>query len=68
MNAQVLEQARSNYRTGDFAAAVAVLRCQRGDQPWGDRPSPPGNSLMRLGRYAEAARECYAVALRTTPT
>ena len=36
LNAQVLEQARSAYRTGDFAAAAQLFSAAKeGDQPWG---------------------------------
>ena len=64
MNAQVLEQARSAYRTGDFAAAAQLFSAAKeGDQPWGEADHLRGNSLMRLGRYAEAAA-AYAVALK----
>ena len=64
MNAQVLEQARSAYRTGDFAAAAQLFSAAKeGDQPWGEADHLRGNSLMRLGRYAEAAA-AYTVALK----
>ena len=36
---------------------------KEGDQPWGEADHLRGNSLMRLGRYAEAAA-AYAVALK----
>lgn len=64
MNAQVFEQARSAYRTGDFAAAAQLFSAAKeGDGPWGEADHLRGNSLMRLGRYAEAAA-AYAVALQ----
>ncbi len=64
MNVQVLEQARSAYRTGDFAAAAQLFSAAKdGDGPCGEADHLRGNSLMRLGRYAEAAG-AYAAALK----
>lgn len=56
MNAQVLEQARSAYRVGDFAAAAQLFAAAKDDSEiCGEIDHLRGNSLMRLGRYAEAA-------------
>ena len=56
MNAQVLEQARNAYRIGDFAAAAQLFAAAKDEsEVCGEVDHLRGNSLMRLGRYAEAA-------------
>lgn len=63
MNEQALEQARNAYRTGDFAAAAQLFAAaKQGGVVSGEIDHLRGNSLMRLGRYADAA-SAYAEAL-----
>ena len=64
MNNQVLEQARNAYRTGDFAAAAQLFAAAKDpSEPAGEADHLRGNSLMRLGRYADAV-EAYGSALQ----
>lgn len=63
MNAQVLDEARAAYRSGDFARAVQLFDAVKGaSEVAGEVDHLRGNALMRLGRYAEAA-EAYSAAL-----
>lgn len=63
MNAQVLEQARNAYRVGDFAAAAQLFAAAKEEsEVCGEVDHLRGNSLMRLGRYVEAA-SAYGSAL-----
>ncbi len=63
MNAQVLEQARNAYRVGDFAAAAQLFAAAKEESEiCGEVDHLRGNSLMRLGRYVEAA-SAYGSAL-----
>ena len=63
MNDQVLEQARSAYRAGDFATAAQMFSSAKdATEVNGEVDHLRGNSLMRLGRYADAAG-AYAAAL-----
>lgn len=63
MNNQVLEQARASYRTGDFAAAAQLFSAAKDpSEVCGEVDHLRGNSLMRLGRYEDAAR-AYDAAL-----
>lgn len=63
MNTQVLEQARNAYRTGDFAAAAQLFAAAKDPSELaGEADHLRGNSLMRLGRYADAV-EAYGAAL-----
>lgn len=64
MNTQVLDQARNAYRTGDFAAAAQLFAAAKDPSELaGEADHLRGNSLMRLGRYADAV-EAYDAALR----
>ena len=64
MNAQVLEQARNAYRIGDFAAAAQLFSAAKDEsEVCGEVDHLRGNSLMRLGRYADAAA-AYGSALQ----
>lgn len=64
MNIQALEQARNAYRTGDFASAVQLFAAAKDPSELaGEADHLRGNSLMRLGRYAEAV-EAYGAALQ----
>lgn len=66
MNTQALEQARNAYRTGDFAAAAQLFAAAKDPSELaGEADHLRGNSLMRLGRYADAV-EAYAAALQDT--
>lgn len=63
MNAQLLEQARAAYRSGDYSAAAQMFASAKVDgELCGEADHLRGNSLMRLGMYAEAA-QAYASAL-----
>lgn len=63
MNDQVLEQARGAYRAGDFATAAQLFAgAKAAGEVAGEVDHLRGNSLMRLGRYADAA-DAYAAAL-----
>ncbi|MFQ6859178.1 MAG: tetratricopeptide repeat protein [Collinsella sp.] len=64
MNIQALEQARNAYRTGDFASAAQLFAAVKDPSELaGEADHLRGNSLMRLGRYAEAV-EAYGAALQ----
>lgn len=64
MNIQALEQARNAYRTGDFASAAQLFAAAKDPSDLaGEADHLRGNSLMRLGRYAEAV-EAYGAALQ----
>lgn len=64
MNIQALEQARNAYRTGDFASAAQLFAAAKDrSELAGEADHLRGNSLMRLGRYAEAV-EAYGAALQ----
>ena len=64
MNIQALEQARNAYRTGDFASAAQLFAAAKDPSELaGEAEHLRGNSLMRLGRYAEAV-EAYGAALQ----
>lgn len=64
MNIQALEQARNAYRTGDFASATQLFAAAKDPSELaGEADHLRGNSLMRLGRYAEAV-EAYGAALQ----
>ena len=66
MNDQVLDRARSAYRAGDFATAAQMFSAAKDpNEVSGEVDHLLGNSLMRLGRYAEAA-QAYASALSDT--
>ena len=56
MNAQLLDQARGAYRSGDFSTAAQMFAVakQPGDL-CGEADHLRGNSLMRLGAYEQAA-------------
>lgn len=63
MNAQILEQARAAYRAGDFSSAAQMfLACKAPGEVCGEADHLRGNSLMRLGLFADAA-QAYAAAL-----
>ncbi|MDY2778090.1 MAG: hypothetical protein SOU51_06885, partial [Collinsella sp.] len=63
MNAQLLDQARAAYRAGDFSTAAQLFSAAKApNEPFGEADHLRGNSLMRLGLYADAAA-AYAVAL-----
>lgn len=64
MNIQALDQARNAYRTGDFASAAQLFAAAKDPSELaGEADHLRGNSLMRLGRYAEAV-EAYGAALQ----
>lgn len=64
MNIQALEQARNAYRTEDFASAAQLFAAAKDPSELaGEADHLRGNSLMRLGRYAEAV-EAYGAALQ----
>lgn len=64
MNIQALEQARNAYRTGDFASSAQLFAAAKDPSELaGEADHLRGNSLMRLGRYAEAV-EAYGAALQ----
>lgn len=64
MNIQALEQARNAYRTGDFASAAQLFAAAKDPSELaGEADHLRGNSLMRLGRYAEAVG-AYGAALQ----
>lgn len=66
MNDQVLQQAQQAYRTGDFAAAAQLFAAAKdAGELSGEVDHLRGNSLMRLGRYTDAA-EAYSAALADT--
>ncbi len=63
MNAQLLEQARAAYRSGDFSAAAQMFSAVKTpDEINGEVDHLHGNSLMRLGMFRDAA-ERYSAAL-----
>ena len=63
MNTNVLEQARNAYRSGDFASAAQLFAAAKdASEVNGEVDHLRGNSLMRLGRYTDAAA-AYAAAL-----
>lgn len=64
MNAQLMDQARAAYRAGDFSAAAHMFSAAKdAGEVSGEADHLRGNSLMRLGLYADAA-SAYAEALR----
>ncbi|MDO4436742.1 MAG: tetratricopeptide repeat protein [Coriobacteriaceae bacterium] len=66
MNNQALEQARTAYRAGDYAAAAQLFSAAKDpSETYGEVDHLRGNSLMRLGRYADAAA-AYEAALADT--
>ena len=63
MNAQLLEQARSAYRSGDFSAAAQMFAAAKdATEISGEIDHLRGNSLMKLGLFNDAAA-AYALAL-----
>lgn len=63
MNAQYFDRARAAYRSGDFAAAAQMFNvAKEPGEVCGEADHFRGNSLMKLGMFAEAA-EAYAEAL-----
>lgn len=63
MNAQYFDRARAAYRAGDFAAAAQMFNvAKEPGEVCGEADHFRGNSLMKLGMFAEAA-EAYAQAL-----
>ena len=63
MDQQAFEQAKSAYQRGDWATAAAGLaRCKGAGELAGAVDHLLGNSLMKLGRYRDAAN-AYAAAL-----
>ena len=64
MNQQIFETAYSAYQTGNWAGAAAgFLQAKDPGEVSGKLDHLRGNSLMKLGRYDEAA-EAYAQALQ----
>lgn len=64
MNAQLMEQARNAYRAGDFSAAAQMFAAAKQPGiPCGEADHLRGNSLMRLGLFADAAA-AYGEALQ----
>ncbi|QWT17063.1 tetratricopeptide repeat protein [Collinsella sp. zg1085] len=64
MDVQIFEQARAAYQSGDFAGAAQMFSASHDTaEPAGEAEHLRGNSLMRLGRYQEAA-EAYGQALQ----
>lgn len=63
MNAQILDRARAAYRAGDFSTAAQMFAaCKAPSEVCGEADHLRGNSLMRLGLFADAAA-AYAEAL-----
>ena len=63
MDQQAFEQAKAAYQRGDWATAAAGLaRCKGAGEIAGAVDHLLGNSLMKLGRYRDAAN-AYAAAL-----
>lgn len=63
MNAQYLEQARAAYRAGDFSGAAQMFAAAKdATEIAGEVDHLRGNSLMKLGLWADAAR-AYELAL-----
>lgn len=63
MDQQAFEQAKAAYQRGDWATAAAGLaRCKSAGEISGAVDHLLGNSLMKLGRYRDAA-SAYASAL-----
>ena len=57
MNDQMIERARQAYRAGDYTTAVQLFQAGKDpSEPNGAADHLLGNSLMKLGRYAEADR------------
>ncbi|MDY4040581.1 MAG: tetratricopeptide repeat protein [Collinsella sp.] len=66
MNEQIMDQARTAYRSGDFAGAVHMFTAAKDPgEILGEADHLRGNALMRLGRYPEAA-QAYGEALKDT--
>lgn len=66
MNAQYLEQARAAYRAGDFSGAAQMFAAAKdATEIAGEVDHLRGNSLMKLGLWADAAR-AYELALADT--
>ena len=63
MNAQLLDSARAAYRAGDFSTAAQMFAAAKtSGEICGEADHLRGNSLMRLGLFADAA-SAYAEAL-----
>lgn len=63
MNAQLLDSARAAYRAGDFSTAAQMFAAAKTPgEICGEADHLRGNSLMRLGLFADAA-SAYAEAL-----
>lgn len=63
MNAQLFDQARAAYRSGNFSAAAQMFASVKDPgEVCGEVDHLRGNSLMRLGMWGEAAA-AYALAL-----
>lgn len=66
MNAQYFDRARAAYRAGDYSAAAQMfLAAKEPNEPCGEADHLRGNSLMKLGLYADAA-QAYTEALADT--
>lgn len=66
MNAQYFDRARAAYRTGDFSAAASMfLAAKEPGEHAGEADHLRGNSLMKIGLYADAA-QAYTEALEDT--
>lgn len=64
MNAQYFDRARAAYRAGDFSSAARMfLAAKDPGEVSGAADHLRGNSLMKLGKYAEAA-QAYTEALQ----
>lgn len=64
MNAEIMDQARAAYRTGDYAGAIHLFTAAKDPgEVSGEADHLRGNALMRLGRVQEAA-QAYGDALR----
>ena len=62
MNAQLFDQARAAYRSGNFSAAAQMFASVKDPgEVCGEVDHLRGNSLMRLGMWGEAAA-AYALA------
>jgi len=66
VNEQIMDQARTAYRSGDFAGAVHMFTAAKDPgEILGEADHLRGNALMRLGRFREAA-QAYGEALKDT--
>lgn len=66
MNAQYFDRARAAYRSGDYSAAAQMfLAAKEPGELAGEVDHLRGNSLMKLGLFADAA-QAYADALADT--